>query len=112
MQGILVSKTAFISNERCFCHFGGNYVLLSPLGELAQPMVARGLPEAPETKRRLKNLIEVTGLSVELEMVSGISATLEDLLQVPPQSYLDEFKYLSDNGGGWSGPRPLRTECF
>lgn len=100
-----MNKTAFISNEKCFWHFGGNYALLSPVGGLVQPLVAGGLPEAPETKRRLKNLIEVTGLVDDLEMVTGTAASMEDLLRVHPQSYLNEFKKLSDEGGGELGLR-------
>ncbi|GLO70751.1 class II histone deacetylase [Phaeobacter inhibens] len=100
-----MSKTAFISHEKCFWHFGGNYALLAPVGGLVQPMVAGGLPEAPETKRRLKNLIEVTGLERDLEMVTGIPATMDDLRRVHPASYLKKFKDLSDNGGGELGLR-------
>ncbi|AHD11006.1 class II histone deacetylase [Phaeobacter gallaeciensis] len=98
-------KTAFISHEKCFWHFGGNYALLAPVGGLVQPMVSGGLPEAPETKRRLKNLIEVTGLDQDLEMVVGTSATWEDLERVHPKTYLEQFKTLSDNGGGELGLR-------
>ena len=100
-----MNKTAFIWNEKCFWHFGGNYALLSPVGGLIQPMVAGGLPEAPETKRRLKNLIEVTGLAGELAMITGGAASMEDLLRVHPRSYLDKFKKLSDEGGGELGLR-------
>lgn len=98
-------KTAFITHEKCFWHFGGNYALLSPVGGLVQPLVAGGLPEAPETKRRLKNLIEVTGLDRDLEMVVGTPATLQDLRLVHPEAYLQKFKTMSDNGGGELGLR-------
>ncbi|WP_341760088.1 class II histone deacetylase [Candidatus Endowatersipora endosymbiont of Watersipora subatra] len=100
-----MKNTAFISNEKCFWHFGGNYALLSPVGGLVQPLVSGGLPEAPETKRRLKNLLEVTTLANDLEMINGSSATLEDLLRVHPKSYLEEFKKMSDQGGGELGLR-------
>ena len=99
------NKTAFVWDEKCFWHFGGNYALLSPVGGLVQPLVAGGLPEAPETKRRLKNLMDVTGLSDELMMMGGAAATTEDLLRVHPKSYLDQFKEMSDNGGGELGLR-------
>ncbi len=100
-----MKRTAFISDERCFWHSGGNYALLSPVGGLVQPIVAGGLPESPEAKRRLKNLIAVTGLSQDLEMITGSTASHEDLLRVHPQSYLDEFKRMSDAGGGELGLR-------
>jgi len=101
----MTNKTAFVWDEKCFWHFGGNYALLSPVGGLVQPMVAGGLPEAPETKRRLKNLMDVTGLSAELDMMSAPPASMEDLARVHPQTYLDAFKLKSDNGGGELGLR-------
>ncbi len=98
-------KTAFLWDEKCFWHFGGNYALLAPVGGLVQPMVSGGLPEAPETKRRLKNLIDVTGLSDEMVMTGADPASVEDLLRVHPKTYLDTFKEMSDSGGGELGLR-------
>ena len=69
------------------------------------PVAAGGLPENPETKRRLKNLMDVTGLSQDLELNSAPEATREALLRVHPASYLDAFKKLSDEGGGELGTR-------
>jgi acetoin utilization deacetylase AcuC-like enzyme len=68
-----------------------------PVGGLVQPM-AGGLPESPETKRRLKNLLDVTGLSNDLQMRVGQPATREDLGRVHPASYLDAFAKMSANG--------------
>ncbi len=100
-----MAATGFIWDEKCFWHFGGNYALLAPVGGLVQPLAAGGLPEAPETKRRLKNLMDVTGLSRELACQSAPAATHEDLLRVHPKTYLDKFKALSDQGGGELGLR-------
>jgi acetoin utilization deacetylase AcuC-like enzyme len=96
--------TAFFSDERCFWHGGGNYAFTLPVGGLVQPMMA-GLPENPETKRRLKNLIEVTGLSRHLDMRGASPATEAELRRVHPESYLSAFKALSDKGGGELGLR-------
>ncbi|SFU19853.1 class II histone deacetylase [Sedimentitalea nanhaiensis] len=97
--------TGFFWDERCFWHAGGNYVFTLPVGGLVQPQVAGGLPENPETKRRLKNLMDVTGLTSELAAQSAAPASEADLLRVHPQSYLSEFKRLSDAGGGELGRR-------
>ncbi len=97
--------TGFYHDERCFWHSGGNYALTLPVGDLVQPLAAGGLPESPETKRRLKNLMEVTGLLSELSVQSAPPATRDDLLRIHPASYLDEFKAKSDAGGGEMGPR-------
>ena len=100
-----MNKTAFLWDEKCFWHTGSNYAMLAPVGGDVQPFVSGGLPEAPETKRRLKNLIEVTGLSKDLIQISAGPATLEDLMRVHPKSYLDSFKELSDGSGGELGLR-------
>lgn len=92
-------------DERCFWHAGGNYAFTMPIGGLVQPLASGGLPENPETKRRLRNLMEVTGLMRELDVRSAPEATREDLLRVHPQAYVDEFKRLSDTGGGELGLR-------
>ncbi len=96
--------TGFFWDERCFWHGGGNYAGMLPVGGLVQPLDG-GLPENPETKRRLKNLIEVTGLARALDMRGAEAATRDDLLRIHPASYLDEFKQLSDAGGGELGRR-------
>ena len=96
-------KTAFFTDERCFWHGGGNYSFTLPVGGLVQP--GSGLPESPETKRRLKNLIEVTGLAGDLAVQSAAPASYDDLLQVHPAHYLDRFKAASDAGGGELGLR-------
>ena len=96
--------TAFFSDERCFWHGGGNYAFTLPVAGLVQP-TGGGLPENPETKRRLRNLIEVTGLSGHLAMRRAEVASRADLLRVHPESYLSAFKAASDAGGGELGLR-------
>ncbi len=101
----MINRTGFLWDEHCFWHSGGNYAQLAKVGGLVQPLVSGGLPEAPETKRRLRNLIEITGLSKELQVGSAPAATTEQLLRVHPEHYLAEFKRLSDEGGGELGLR-------
>jgi acetoin utilization deacetylase AcuC-like enzyme len=64
-----------------------------------------GLPENPETKRRLKNLMEVTGLLGQLAVQSALAADQEELRRVHPSGFLSEFKQLSDANGGELGLR-------
>lgn len=97
--------TGFFWDERCFWHAGGNYAFTLPVGGLVQPLVSGGLPESPETKRRLKNLLDVTGLIRDLDVRTGIPATWEDMAWVHPDSYLTDFRALSDAGGGEMGRR-------
>ena len=97
--------TGFFWDEHCFWHSGGAYALTMPVGGLVQPMAAGGLPENPETKRRLKNLMDISGLLRELHLSSADAASTEDPLRVHPATYLDRFRALSDAGGGELGPR-------
>ncbi|MEO0938408.1 MAG: class II histone deacetylase [Pseudomonadota bacterium] len=97
--------TGFYHDERTLWHAGGNYAFTLPIGGLVQPLAAGGLPESPETKRRLVNLMNVTGLMGELAVSSAPEATRSQLEAVHPAAYLDEFKSLSDTGGGELGRR-------
>lgn len=96
-------RTAFFHDERCFWHGGGNYALTLPVGGFVQP--GGGLPENPETKRRLVNLLRVSGLMAEIDAGAAAPASREDLSRVHPASYLDAFKAASDAGGGELGLR-------
>ncbi len=98
-------RTGFFVDERCFWHSGGNYAGMLPVGGLVQPTAAGGLPENPETKRRLKNLMEVTGLIREVAVQSAAPASRDELERVHPASYLDAFQQMSDAGGGQLGLR-------
>lgn len=97
--------TGFFWDEKCFWHTGGNYAARFPTGGLVQPMVAGGLPETSESKRRLKNLMDVTGLTAELAAQTAPPATDADLARVHTAGYLSKFKEMSDNGGGEIGLR-------
>ncbi|MFD1327478.1 class II histone deacetylase [Mycoplana ramosa] len=99
------NKTGFWWDEKCFWHAGGSYAFMAPVGGLVQPLAAGGLPENPETKRRLKNLMSVTGLIDALSVSSAPAASEEELRRVHPASYLDAFKRLSDGKGGELGER-------
>ncbi|UWQ22928.1 class II histone deacetylase [Jannaschia sp. W003] len=99
-------KTGFLHDERCLWHGGGNYAQMAPVGGLVQPIAGGGgLPEDPETKRRLVNLLRVAGTMEGLAEGSAAPLEREDLLRVHPAGYLDRFKALSDAGGGEIGLR-------
>lgn len=100
-----MADTAFYTDEKCFWHSGGNYASLLPVGGLVQPQTAGGLPENPESKRRFRNLLDVTGLLDELECLSASPASWDELLRVHPAEYLEEFRQLSDHAGGELGLR-------
>lgn len=97
--------TGFFWDESTFWHSGGNYAGMLPVGGLVQPMVNGGLPESPESKRRFKNLMDMTGLASHLHMQGADPAGLDALLRVHPRGFLDQFKSMSDAGGGEVGIR-------
>ncbi|SMO32184.1 class II histone deacetylase [Paracoccus laeviglucosivorans] len=93
--------TGFLHDELTLWHGGGDYALTLPVGGFVQP--GAGMPESPESKRRLVNLMQVSGLMAELRLTSAPPATRDDLLRVHPARYLDRFKAASDAGGGELG---------
>ncbi|MEM6387671.1 MAG: class II histone deacetylase [Pseudomonadota bacterium] len=100
-----MTQTGFYFDERCFWHSGGNYAFTMAVGGLVQPPAAGGLPEDPETKRRFKNLMDVTGLLAELHTSSAAPATEEELLRVHPAAFLTTFRNTAAAGGGEIGLR-------
>jgi acetoin utilization deacetylase AcuC-like enzyme len=97
--------TGFFWDERCFWHSGGNYSFMAPVGGMVQPASSGGLPENPETKRRLKNLLHVSGLWAELTTRGSEPATEEDLRRIHPEGFLSEFRAIAKAGGGETGLR-------
>ncbi len=96
-------KTGFYFDEKCMWHSGQLHAGVFPVGGWVQPPNASGLAESPDTKRRLRNLMDASGLLGQLDQRTAKMATEEDLLRVHPQSYLNKFKSLSDAGGGDMG---------
>lgn len=96
-------STGFYWDERTMWHAGGNYAFTVPLGGLVQPLAAGGLPESPETKRRLKNLMDATGLINDLSVASAQPVTDTQILAVHDPEYIKLFKALSDDNGGEVG---------
>ena len=99
-------QTGFFWHERCFWHGAGNFAFLTPAGGLVEPSGTSRLPEAPETKRRLKNLLDVSGLAADLVCTDAIIPADEvELLAVHTKPYIDQFRKLSEASGGELGLR-------
>ena len=95
--------TAFYHDERCLWHTTGEHALILPVGGYVQPPSGAGHAESPETKRRLHNLLNVSGLLTRLDQRNGDPITDDDLRRIHTHDYLHRFKTLSDAAGGNAG---------
>ncbi|MDQ2066542.1 class II histone deacetylase [Xinfangfangia sp. CPCC 101601] len=95
--------TGFYFDEHCLWHTTGEHVIIAPVGGFLQPPSGAGHAESPETKRRLKNLVEVSGLGDQLSWRKAQALTRAEMERIHPASYLDKFKALSDAQGGNAG---------
>jgi acetoin utilization deacetylase AcuC-like enzyme len=96
----MTRRTAFFFDELSLWHSASQHALILPVGGWVQPPAGGGHAESPETKRRLKSLMDVSGLTGQLQLSSAAPASDEDLLRIHPEQYLQRFKALSDAGGG------------
>ena len=60
--------------------------------------------ENPETKRRLKNLLDLSGMTDNLVRLDPRMATEEELLRFHTEDYINRIRKLSDDLGGFAGP--------
>ena len=93
-------KTAFICDESYFWHDAGNGALFEPADKYLQ---VNGSVESPESKRRVKNLLEKSGLMSKLEQIKPITATEEQLEYFHTKRHIENVKQLSDSQGGECG---------
>ena len=89
-------KTAFIYDESYFWHNAGDGALFEPAGGYIQE---NGSVESPESKRRVKNLLERSGLIEHLASVKPLPATDEQLQYFHTKRHVDAVKEMSKIGG-------------
>ncbi len=96
----MAEGTAFYTEERTFWHSTGVQALFFPVGEWVEPPEGTYGADTPASKRRFLNLLHVSGLADSLLLPRARAAGYEDLARVHTRKYLDEFKRVSDAGGG------------
>lgn len=95
--------TGFLWDERCFWHTTGEHALILPVGDWVQPPAGSGHAESPESKRRLKSLVDISGLMRHLDATSAEPAGIDDLLRIHTRPYIEAFRALSADRGGELG---------
>lgn len=97
-----MTKTAFVWEELYMWHDTGHYAgVLEP--DPAMFIEPDEHSENPKTKRRLKNLLDVAGVTAQLHHVPARTASDEDILRVHSKEYLDRLTTLSEEHGGDAG---------
>mmetsp|Transcript_9120 Transcript_9120/g.15931 ORF Transcript_9120/g.15931 Transcript_9120/m.15931 type:complete len:404 (-) Transcript_9120:299-1510(-) len=84
-------KTGYWWDELCFWHNPGHVKSMSRFIEPTKHW------ESAETKRRIHNLVVVSGLAQQLVSLKGQHATLEDLARVHDLDYIARIKAMSDD---------------
>lgn len=95
-----VEKPAFYFHEKTLWFATPPSVLVQQVGGWVQPSAAGGHADSPEPKRRLKALLDVSGLNAAYDVLSAPPLEERELMRIHPLSYLEDFKALSDAGGG------------
>lgn len=89
--------TGFVFHELYLWHDTGHAALFFPSGLTVQPGEHA---ENPETKRRMKNLLEVSGLTDHLTMLKPRAATEVELARHHTTEHITRIRSMSDAGGG------------
>jgi acetoin utilization deacetylase AcuC-like enzyme len=96
------TATALVWDERYMWHHVGNGAGVLPHGgELIEP--GDFGEESPHPRRRLRNLLEVSGLVDRLQVLRPRPATRDELTRVHTASYVDRIAALARSGGGDAG---------
>src|SRR5690348_6571697 len=95
-----MKKTAFLYDESYFWHEAGTGALFLPVGGWVQ---SDSYVESPETKRRVKNLLERSYFIDKLEVLRPRAATFEEVNRVHTADYIRRVQELSGTTGGDAG---------
>ncbi|MFK7964903.1 MAG: class II histone deacetylase [Burkholderiaceae bacterium] len=82
-------KTGLVYHELYMWHNTGNYAGVMPFGFPVQPYEH---VENPDTKRRIRHLLDVSGLSKLLADIEPRKATTEELLRFHTQAHIEKIK--------------------
>jgi acetoin utilization deacetylase AcuC-like enzyme len=93
-------STGLVWDERCMWHDPGAGGGPLPAGGWIQPDVHA---ENPEPKRRIRNLLEVSGLLDDLVPIRARAASAEEVCRFHAEEYVARVHTMSEAGGGDAG---------
>jgi acetoin utilization deacetylase AcuC-like enzyme len=93
-------STGWVWDERYMWHDTGHAAAFLTAGGVLEPDEH---VERPATKRRLRNLLEVSGTLEQLTPIPAREATTEELTRVHSAAHVEHVKQVSAAGGGMAG---------
>ena len=93
-------RTGLVWHERYMWHDTGSGTSELPSGGWLEP---HSHAENPDTKRRLKNLLDASGLTEQLVALPPRPATVDELCRVHGLAYVERIRELSAGRGGDAG---------
>ncbi|MDF0605000.1 class II histone deacetylase [Neisseriaceae bacterium TC5R-5] len=95
-----ILKTGFVWHELYAWHNTGTAAGFISSSDQIQP---HQHIESPDSKRRIAELIAVSGLKTQLLNIEAKAVNDSDLLRFHTQAYIDKIRLLSENTGGDAG---------
>ena len=100
MEGKMTMSTGFVCHEKYMWHDTGSAGMFLPAVGHIQPFEH---VESPESKRRIRNLMEVTTLIDNLVLIKPRKATHEEILRYHTADYITRLEAMSTERGGDAG---------
>ncbi len=94
--------TGLVWHERYMWHDTGTFANFLPAGGMS-PIQPHIHIENADTKRRLKNLLDVLGVTDQLTLIKSRMATEAELARVHTDEYIRKVQEMSEAGGGDAG---------
>ena len=96
-----MARTGLVTDEICFWHDPGNYALMLKPGGFVEPYNRH--IENPDPKRRMLNLLTLSGLRDGLVAVASRDANEQELQLLHTPAHVSLVRHVAETGGGEVG---------